>query len=82
MKRIKISAAIVGAALSVGALSLAPVEGAAQARTSYGACLKFMGSGRSYAVVAYPCALGRPGGLGHVAPHRKHLPAVYTTYSL
>jgi len=79
MKGIKISAAIVGAALSVGGLSLAPVDGAAHARSSSGACLKLIGVGHTYTVVAYPCALQ---GLGQATPHRKQLPAVDIMYAV
>ena len=61
MKGSRISAVITGAALSVGGLALAPIDGAAQAQSSTGICVKLVGVGHHYTVVAYPCARREPG---------------------
>jgi hypothetical protein len=61
MKGSRISAVIAGAALSIGGLALAPIDGAAHAQSSGAMCTRVVGVGHHYAVVAYPCPNRGPG---------------------
>ena len=69
---------IAGAALSVGGLALAPIDGAAQAQSRV-ICVKLVGVGHHYTVVAYPCANGGP---GYTLVRRKRLSVVHAAQAI
>lgn len=60
MKRSRISAVLIGAALSTGGLVLGPTHDVAAARPASGACLRVVVVGHHVAVVASPCPQARP----------------------
>jgi hypothetical protein len=79
MKGSRISAVIAGAALSVGGLALAPIDGAAHAQSAGGVCSKVVGVGHHYTVVAYPCPVREP---GYTLLHRKQLSVVHNAQAI
>jgi hypothetical protein len=79
MKGSRISAVIAGAALSIGGLALAPIDGAAHAQSTGGICTRLVGVGHHYTVVAYPCPNRGP---GYTILRRKRLSLVHNAQAI